>query len=93
MTRELRRWSSGKSATSQDFTRFTVSTLRSKTQQNLDEILVNAADNYQRDPSMNMIKIDIKPDENKISVWNNGKGIPIQMHKDQNCYVPEMIFG
>lgn len=58
-----------------------------------DEILVNAADNYQRDPSMNMIKIDIKPDENKISVWNNGKGIPIQMHKDQNCYVPEMIFG
>jgi len=93
MTRELRRWSSRKSATSQDFSRYMVSTLRSKTQQNLDEILVNAADNYQRDPSMNMIKIDIKPEENKISVWNNGKGIPIQMHKDQNCYVPEMIFG
>lgn len=42
-----------------------------------DEILVNAADNFQRDPSMNMIKIEIKPEENKISVWNNGKGIPI----------------
>jgi len=26
---------------------------------------------------MNTIKIEIKPDENKISVWNNGKGIPI----------------
>jgi DNA topoisomerase-2 len=54
---------------------------------------VNAADNFQRDPTMNTIKIDIKPAENKISVWNNGKGIPIQMHKDQGCYVPEMIFG
>lgn len=42
---------------------------------------------------MNMIKIEIKPEENKISVWNNGKGIPIQMHKEQGCYVPEMIFG
>ena len=70
-----------------------VSTFGSKTQQNVDEILVNAADNFQRDPSMNMIKIEIKPDENKISVWNNGKGIPIQMHKEQGCYVPEMIFG
>ena len=60
---------------------------------NLDEILVNAADNFQRDPSMNCIRIEINPSENKISVWNNGKGIPIQIHKDQKCYVPEMIFG
>lgn len=59
----------------------------------LDEILVNAADNFQRDNKMNMIKIDIKPDENSISVWNNGKGIPIEIHKEHNCYVPEMIFG
>ena len=60
---------------------------------NSDEILVNAADNFQRDPSMNCIRIEIDPSENKISVWNNGKGIPIQIHKDQKCYVPEMIFG
>jgi DNA topoisomerase-2 len=26
-------------------------------------------------------------------VWNNGKGIPIQIHKELGCYVPEMIFG
>lgn len=58
-----------------------------------DEILVNAADNHQRDKSMNMIKITIDPRENKISVWNNGKGIPIHIHKEQKCYVPEMIFG
>ena len=42
---------------------------------------------------MNMIKIDIVPETNTISVWNNGRGIPIEMHKDQHVYVPEMIFG
>lgn len=58
-----------------------------------DEILVNAADNFIRDNRMTMIKIDIKQDENTISIWNNGKGIPIEIHKENNCYVPEMIFG
>ncbi|XP_019618193.1 PREDICTED: DNA topoisomerase 2-alpha-like isoform X4 [Branchiostoma belcheri] len=60
-----------------------------------DEILVNAADNKQRDPSMNMIKITIDPSgENcKISIWNNGKGIPVVMHKEQKVYVPTLIFG
>jgi DNA topoisomerase-2 len=58
-----------------------------------DEILVNAADNFIRDNRMNQIRIDIKQEENLISVWNNGKGIPIEIHKELNCYVPEMIFG
>jgi DNA topoisomerase-2 len=63
-----------------------------------DEILVNAADNYQSnlpltlgDKKMNTIKVDI--DNTKISVWNNGKGIPIVIHKEHNVYVPELIFG
>ena len=54
---------------------------------------MNAIDNYQRDKNMDCIKIEIVPQENKISVWNNGKGIPIEIHKDAECYVPEMIFG
>jgi hypothetical protein len=58
-----------------------------------DEILVNAADNKQRDKKMDTIKIDIIPEENKIMIYNNGKGIPVQMHKDENMYVPTMIFG
>ena len=58
-----------------------------------DEILVNAADNKQRDPKMDLIKIDIKPEENVISVMNNGRGIPIVEHKDEKMYVPTMIFG
>merc|ERR1712012_924368 len=58
-----------------------------------DEILVNAADNKQRDKKMDTIKIDIKPEEGMIRVFNNGKGIPVEMHQDEKMYVPTMIFG
>uniref|UniRef100_A0A914GY21 DNA topoisomerase 2 n=1 Tax=Globodera rostochiensis TaxID=31243 RepID=A0A914GY21_GLORO len=58
-----------------------------------DEILVNAADNKQRDSKMNVIKVDIDKENNQISVWNNGRGIPVVMHKVEKLYVPEMIFG
>lgn len=58
-----------------------------------DEIVVNAADNKQRDKAMTTIKIMINQENNIISVWNNGKGIPVTMHKEENMYVPTMIFG
>uniref|UniRef100_A0A671W3F8 DNA topoisomerase 2 n=1 Tax=Sparus aurata TaxID=8175 RepID=A0A671W3F8_SPAAU len=58
-----------------------------------DEILVNAADNKQRDKSMNCIKISIDVENNTISVWNNGKGIPVVEHKVEKVYVPALIFG
>uniref|UniRef100_H2Z119 DNA topoisomerase 2 n=1 Tax=Ciona savignyi TaxID=51511 RepID=H2Z119_CIOSA len=58
-----------------------------------DEILVNAADNKQRDSKMSTIKININPEKNLISVWNDGKGIPVVEHKVEKMYVPEMIFG
>jgi len=58
-----------------------------------DEILVNAADNKQKDPNMDIIKIEIKPEENFISVMNNGRGIPVEMHSEEKMYVPTMIFG
>ena len=58
-----------------------------------DEILVNAADNKQRDQRMDTIKVDIKPETGTISVMNNGRGIPVVVHKDEKMYVPTMIFG
>lgn len=58
-----------------------------------DEIVVNAADNKQRSPDMNEICIDINAEENRVSVQNNGKGIPIVMHKEYSVYVPTLIFG
>jgi len=58
-----------------------------------DEILVNAADNKQRDKSMKFIKIQIDKETGTISVENDGKPIPIVMHQKENCHVPELIFG
>ncbi|KAL6515775.1 DNA topoisomerase 2 [Orobanche hederae] len=58
-----------------------------------DEILVNAADNKQRDPSMNALKVTIDADENYITVYNNGDGVPVEIHQEEQVYVPEMIFG
>eukprot|EP00899_Mesostigma_viride_P024673 jgi/Mesvir1/5390/Mv15465-RA.1 len=58
-----------------------------------DEILVNACDNKQRDASMNMLKVDIDGPGNCIRVWNNGDGVPVEMHAEENVYVPELIFG
>ncbi|KAI6238589.1 DNA topoisomerase 2 [Aphelenchoides fujianensis] len=58
-----------------------------------DEILVNAADNKQRDSKMNTIRINIDQKKNRISIYNNGRGIPIKMHKVEKMYVPELIFG
>nr|NVI79292.1 topoisomerase 2 [Cucujiformia] len=54
---------------------------------------VNAADNKQRDAKMNTIKINIDKEKNEISVYNNGRGIDIAMHKTENVYVPTLIFG
>lgn len=39
-----------------------------------DEILVNAADNLQRDKSMDTVKVNIDPLTNTIIVYNNGEG-------------------
>ncbi len=58
-----------------------------------DEILVNAADNKQRDQSMDKLDINIDPTQNLISVRNNGKGLPVEWHSDEKCYVPTLVFG
>ncbi|CAM9234820.1 unnamed protein product [Ectocarpus fasciculatus] len=58
-----------------------------------DEIMVNAADNKQRDPTMNKIDVSIDAAQNTIRVWNNGAGIPVVMHQEHQIYVPELIFG
>ncbi|KAJ2961210.1 hypothetical protein NQZ79_g3516 [Umbelopsis isabellina] len=42
---------------------------------------------------MSEIRVEVNREENRISVWNNGQGIPIEIHKEEKIYVPEMIFG
>jgi len=69
-----------------------------------DEILVNASDNRLRHgPNIRnpttRIEVTIDPGcasthrVPRISIWNNGRGIPIQMHKQEKMYVPELVFG
>ena len=58
-----------------------------------DEILVNAADCAVNDPDCDTIKVTIDGPGNRITVWNNGKGIPVAIHPTEKIYVPEMIFG
>ncbi|KAI8849905.1 DNA topoisomerase [Chytridium lagenaria] len=55
-----------------------------------DEILVNGE---ARDPSMDTMKVTIDREKNEVSIYNNGKGIPIEMHAVEGVYVPELIFG
>jgi DNA topoisomerase-2 len=56
-----------------------------------DEIIVNASDHTKNDKTCKNIKITIAPDE--ISVYNDGVGIDVEIHKDYKIYVPELIFG
>ena len=58
-----------------------------------DEILVNAADNKQRDSSMDKLEVNISQDANTVSVWYNGASIPVHVHAEHHVYVPELIFG
>ncbi|KAK9236641.1 DNA topoisomerase [Lipomyces kononenkoae] len=58
-----------------------------------DEILVNAADNKVRDPNMDTLKVSIDEESGQIVIYNNGRGIPIEMHEHEKMYIPELIFG
>jgi DNA topoisomerase-2 len=58
-----------------------------------DEILVNAADNKQRDKNMNELRVEVSREDGMISVRNNGRGIPVEMHEKEGIWIPEMIFG
>ena len=59
----------------------------------VDELLVNALDNHQRDARMDRLEIDVDVAQNRVSVWNNGRGIPVVMHAREQVYVPELVMG
>ena len=57
-----------------------------------DEVLTNASDQCQKDGSrVTYIKVNVS-EAGKISVENDGKSLPIEIHKELGCYVPEMTF-
>jgi len=64
-----------------------------------DEIIVNAVDNSVRDPNMRHLDVIIEPGDKAngykpwISIYNDGKGIPVKFHKTEKVYVPELVLG
>jgi len=59
-----------------------------------DELLVNASDARENDPSCDTIKVTYNKEEKYIKVYNNGdKGIPVEEHPVHKTMVPSMIFG
>lgn len=60
------------------------------------EILSNAGDNIHRsrEEKIKVGEIKVEIEKEKISVYNEGKHIPIERHPEyKNIYVPQMIFG
>ena len=58
-----------------------------------DEIFTNAIDHSQRDESLKKIEVSVNRDTGEITVFNDGEGIPVEIHKLHGKYVPEIIFG
>lgn len=56
-----------------------------------DEVLTNASDHFLRTGMVKYIKVTVEKDS--ITVENDGPGIPIEIHKKQKIYLPEMLFG
>ena len=56
-----------------------------------DEIITNSVDEHKREGSkLDTIKVNIRG--GKFEVWNNG-GIPVVKHKEEDQWIPEMIFS
>jgi DNA topoisomerase-2 len=57
----------------------------------VDELVVNSYDQSIRDKTLKNIKVDITSDS--FSIYNDGVGIDIVMHKEHKIYIPELIFA
>jgi DNA topoisomerase-2 len=66
-----------------------------------DELIVNASDHVIRQLNEKLedkklvknIKININKETNEIKVYNDGDGIPIEIHETSGLYNPSLIFG
>ncbi len=57
-----------------------------------DEILVNSIDESKRNPKLDTIEVVVDKESGLISIKDNG-GIPVEIHKDYDKYLAEVIFG
>lgn len=56
----------------------------------VDQALSKKAATPRRKPEYT---VDDADDSISISILNDGKGIPVEIHPKENIYIPELIFG
>jgi DNA topoisomerase-2 len=57
----------------------------------IDEIITNAIDQTIKDKTLTLISTKIS--SNSIMIFNNGKGVDIEIHPIYNIYIPQLIFS
>ncbi|AYV75735.1 MAG: DNA gyrase/topoisomerase IV [Terrestrivirus sp.] len=58
-----------------------------------DELLVNIRDHKVRDPTCKNMEVTLDKELGILTLWNDGNGVPVEIHKEEKLYVPELIFG
>lgn len=59
----------------------------------IDEVISNSCDEYRRSTNLGLTQLHVSISKNgEVEVFDNG-GIPVVMHKDAGCYVPEFLYG
>ena len=61
----------------------------------VDEILVNAADNrlQSKKTPQTYIRVTVDDKTGRVTISNDGRGIPVVMHTEHNAFIPDLIFG
>lgn len=59
-----------------------------------DEVLVNCIDQSKVDDRLTKVKVSIDQEAGKVTVYNDGRGIPVEKHPNMtDSFTPEVIFG
>ena len=58
----------------------------------VDEPLVNALDQFIREPKMREIRVTFDK-TGEVTIYNDGPGLEVEKHTELNVYVPQMVFG
>ena len=59
----------------------------------VDEVISNSCDEYRRDTNMGLTEVEVTIDSDGTFTCRDNGGIPVVMHKEENMYIPAMIFS
>lgn len=59
----------------------------------MDEVISNSCDEFRRPENLGLTELHVRIWKNGDVIIEDNGGIPVVMHKDAGCYLPEFIFG